>query len=114
MNETVLALCKAMGAGEEQMSLLLPLIEASVTGLKSRLKAGTTPEDCGSAFPLAAAMLAMEGLTAAEGGGGVEAFTAGEVSLRMGENRLAMTAQAERLMAPWLGETGFAFVGVSG
>ena len=113
MNETVLALCKAMGAGEEQMNLLLTLIDASVAGLKSRLKGGIAPEDCGSAFPLAAAMVAMEGLSAAEGGDRVVSVTAGEVSLRTGGKNSGVS-QAERLMAPWLGETGFAFVGVLG
>ena len=61
-------------------------------------------------------MLAMDGLERAVGGGRVASFTAGEVSIRMGgsagEGGLAATA--ERLPAPWLGQTGFAFRGVRG
>ena len=58
--EEILALCRQMGAGEEQDELLLPLIEAAAAGLERRLKPGVAPEDCGQAFPLAAAMMAME------------------------------------------------------
>ena len=84
--------------------------------LERRLKPGTSPGLCGPAFPLAAAMLAMDGLERAVGSGRVSSFTAGEVSIRMGgtAGEGGLTATAERLLAPWLGETGFAFRGVRG
>ena len=52
----------------------------------------------------------------ARGLSGVASFTAGEVTIRRegtgsGTSR---TDQALRLLAPWLGETGFAFQGVAG
>ena len=116
MEEEILELCRAMGAGADQEALLRPLIRAVTDALTGRLRTGITPEDCGSAFPLAAAMVAMDGLNYACGGGGVTSFTAGEVSIRTesGFAKDSRTAQAERLMAPWLGETGFAFQGVRG
>ena len=115
MTEEILILCKAMGAAEEQEDLLLPLIQAAGAALERRLKAGVTAEDCGDAFPLAVAMVAMDSLEQAMGGGQVTSFTAGEVSVRTGGGEhAARTAQAERLLAPWLGETGFAFRGVKG
>ena len=84
--------------------------------LERRLKPGTSPGLCGPAFPLAAAMLAMDGLERAVGSGRVSSFTAGELSIRMGgtAGEGGLTATAERLLAPWLGETGFAFRGVRG
>ena len=84
--------------------------------LERRLKPGASPGLCGPAFPLAAAMLAMDGLERAVGSGRVSSFTAGEVSIRMGgtAGEGGLTATAERLLAPWLGETGFAFRGVRG
>jgi hypothetical protein len=104
-----------MGAGEEQEELLLPLIEAAVTALEMRLRKGVTAEDCGQAFPLAAAMLAMDGLEQAQGMGRVTGFTAGDVTIQTGNAGAGdYAAQAQRLLAPWLGETGFAFRGVRG
>ena len=90
MTEEIMALCRAMGATEDQEGLLLPLAQASAQ--------------------------ALEGLERAVGSGRVSSFTAGEVSIRMGgtAGEGGLTATAERLLAPWLGETGFAFRGVRG
>lgn len=114
MTEEILALCGAMGAEESQQALLQPIIQAVQTGLEQRLKENIAPEDCGAAFPLAAAMLAMDALDKAGGSGRVESFTAGEVSIRTRMGGGDMAALAERLLVPWLGETGFAFKGVAG
>ena len=116
MTEEIMALCRAMGATEDQEGLLLPLAQASAQALERRLKPGTSPGLCGPAFPLAAAMLAMDGLERAVGSGRVSSFTAGELSIRMGgtAGEGGLTATAERLLAPWLGETDFAFRGVRG
>ena len=84
MTEEIMALCRAMGATEDQEGLLLPLAQASAQALERRLKPGTSPGLCGPAFPLAAAMLAMDGLERAVGSGRVSSFTAGELSIRMG------------------------------
>ena len=43
LGEEILALCRQMGAGEEQDGLLLPLIEAAQDSLQLRLKAGVSP-----------------------------------------------------------------------
>lgn len=115
MTEEIIALCKAMGAAGDQEELMLPLVGAVVSAMKGRLRTGITPEDCGEAFPLAAAMVVMDGLDRATGGGQVTSFTAGDVSIRTGASKgESRTAQAERLMAPWLVEVGFAFRGVAG
>ena len=56
MNEEIMALCRAMGACEDQEELLLPLVQAVRGRMADRLKQGVIPEDCGTAFPLAVAM----------------------------------------------------------
>lgn len=116
MTEEIMALCRAMGGGGDREELLLPLVRAAAERLAARLRAGVSPADCGSAFPLAVAMMAMDGLEKAAGGSNIVSFAAGEVSIRMGESRKgeSLSDQAERLLAPWLGETGFAFRGVRG
>ncbi len=116
MTEEIMALCRAMGVETDREELLLPLIRAEEKALERRLRRGVSPADCGTAFPLAAAMLAMEGLDRAAGGGQVESFEAGELSIRTRQSGGAdsLSGQAERLMAPWLGETGIAFLGVRG
>lgn len=116
MIEEILGLCRGMGASEDQEELLRPLIEAVKVRLEGQLKVGVSPVDCGSAFPLAVAMMAMDGLEGAIGGDRVASFTAGEVTVRKqsaGQGR-SLSDQARRLLAPWLVETGFAFQGVTG
>ena len=119
MTEQILALCRAMGAGREE--LLLPLVQAVEGLLAGRLKEGAVPEDCGPAFSLAAAMLVMDRLSGMTGGGDageVTSFTVGDLSVRResggGGSGRSLSAQAEGLLAPWLEDTGFVFQGVEG
>ena len=119
MTEQILALCRAMGAGQEE--LLLPLVLAVEKQLAGRLKEGVSPGDCGTAFPLAAAMLVTDRLSGMTGGGGsgeVTSFTAGDLTIRKeagsgGTNR-TLSVRAEGLLAPWLKDGAFAFRGVEG
>lgn len=114
MTEEIIVLCRAMGAVPDQEELLFPLVQAVQGELAVRLKAGTTPEDCGPAFPLAAAMTAMDRLSGVTGGG-VSAFTAGELTVRTEGGRTgSLSAQAGRLLAPWLEDQSFFFQGVRG
>lgn len=108
-----------MGAGQEE--LLLPLALAVKEQLAGRLKEGVSPEDCGTAFPLAAAMVVMDRLSAATGGGGggeITSFTAGDLTIRKeagsGGTSRTLSAQAEGLLFPWLRDDGFVFRGVEG
>lgn len=119
MTEQIAALCRAMGAGQEE--LLLPLVLAVEKQLAGRLKEGVSPGDCGTAFPLAAAMMVTDRLSGMMGGGGsgeVTSFTAGDLTIRKeagsgGTNR-TLSARAEGLLAPWLKDGAFAFRGVEG
>ena len=113
-----MAHCRAMGASEDQEELLLPLVQAVHSQLAARLKQGTVPEDCGPAFPLAAAMTAMDQLYGMLGGADeVTSFTAGDLTIRKesgGGTGKSLSEQAERLLAPWLASPGFVFQGVEG
>lgn len=115
MTRRIIALCRAMGAAQGQEELLLPLAQTVEKQLAARLKAGIRPEDCSAAFPLAAAMLVMDALERCGGSGDVTSFTAGELTIHRepgaGPGR---SQQALKLLAPWLGDTGFFFQGVRG
>ena len=120
MTQEIMALCGAMGAAADQEELLLPLIQAVCDQLAGRLREGITPEDCGPAFPLAAAMTVMDKLSGITGGGNtgeVTSFTAGDLTIRReagsGTGK-GLSEQAEELLAPWLKSTGFCFQGVEG
>ena len=110
-----MALCRAMGAAEDQEELLLPLIQAVRGQLADRLRDGACPEDCG---PAMTAMDRLSGMTGGGGGSDVTSFTAGELTIRKeagsGGAGKDLSAQADRLLAPWLRDDGFVFQGVEG
>lgn len=116
MTPRIIALCRAMGAGEDQEELLLLLARTVERDLAGRLKAGVKPEDCAEAFPLAAAMLVLDALELC--GGSMEhvtSFTAGDLTVHRepGTGR-GRYGKAMSLLAPWMGDTGFCFRGVRG
>lgn len=119
MDQEILALCRAMGAAEDREELLLPLARAVRSQLAGRLREGVTPEDCGPAFSLAAAMTVLEKMEEMTGESELSSFSAGELTIKKesrntGKTGLTLSRQAERLLAPWLGDTGFVFQEVPG
>lgn len=116
MHETILALARALCAPEESEAALLELLcTAAEQSWSGRLREGLAPEGCNGAYPCACALSAAAELTAARGAaGGFSAFRAGEVSVTGagGESAAALHGAAARLMAPYVTEEGFAFVGV--
>ena len=115
MTQRIVALCRAMGAGEGREELLLLLARAVERDLEGRLKAGVRPEDCSEAFPLAAAMLVADALEAWEGSGDVSSFTAGDLTIHTQDTGgRSRREKAMALLAPWLKDTGFVFRGVRG
>ena len=115
MTDMIMELCRSMGATEDQRALLRPLIQAAQRSLTEQFRPGVQPADCGPAFPLAVAMLAMDGLNGVGGGDGVESFTAGEVTIRRGTRTgTDLSGRARQLMAPWLRGQKFGFQGVNG
>lgn len=121
MLEHILHLAEAIvQPSEAEKPLLTALCAAAEAELTRRLREGLSPEDCGDAFPCAAALLAAAGLLPCRSGGDVEQFSAGDVSLRTGgggqvcEAAAAMRRQAASMMAGYWGDDAFAFQGVPG
>ena len=115
-----MARAQALGqVSESQQGALEALCASAETELTGRLRDGVTPEDCGPAFVLGCAWLALAGLAGGQYGGG-GSFTAGSVTIReagSGENReraAALRLQAETVLGPYLKDRGFMFQGVEG
>ena len=119
-HERIMELAEAIASPEEsERPLLDALCTAAETAAAGRLKDGLTPKDCGFKFLCAAAMLAAAGLLPCRENGGVEQFTAGDVTIRTGGSDgcgdgASLRRQAALLMADYWKDDGFAFVGVKG
>ena len=86
--ETILTLAKVLsGAGEDEEPLLEALCQAAERQWERRLRPGVTAEDCGEAFPCAAAFTAAADLAAARGGGGCPASRRAACPYRRGARR---------------------------
>ena len=118
MTEQVLELLLALCGPEQDETVLRMLCESACRALDWRLKDGLTAEDCGGAYPLAAAWLAMDWLRGSQGMDGITALSAGDISIRRegGGDCGKLSEQAMESMAPYLGGSGseFVFRGVDG
>ena len=111
---------KELSQGEQEVLSLL--CEAAGSLWQERLRDGIDPEDCRSAFLTACAWTALGGMTAAmeQNSPAPLSFTAGDLSVHRGKasdpNACArsLQAQAQELMAPYVKDQGFAFLGVNG
>lgn len=121
MLEQIISLTAAIvHPSEEEMPLLTALCTAAEAELTRRLREDVAPEDCGSVFPCAAALLAAAGLLPCRSGGNTEQFSVGDVSVRTGggdrtgEAAAAMRRQAASMMAAYWDDDAFSFQGVKG
>lgn len=120
MTEQIMAMALRLGrVSQEEQDALEFLCQAAEAELTGRLRDGVGPEDCGTAFVLGCAWLALAGLAGGRYSGGGQ-FTAGSVTIREGgsgedrERSAALRLQAETVMAPYLKDRGFLFRGVEG
>lgn len=118
MDEEILRLAQTISGGEES-ELLGLLCRSARLRWEACLRPGLAAEECGEAFLCAAAFTAAADLAAVQSGGGtVESFTAGEISVKTRETDAspasALRETAELLMRPYTGEDGFCFKGVRG
>ena len=100
--------------GEKQRELLRILCAAATSGLISRLKESLTPDDCGTAFVMAASLIALAGMQETGHEAELEEFRAGDLTVKKGRADTdpdCLRYQAEQLMRPYL-KDGFVFQGV--
>ena len=115
-----MAMAKALGhvtAGQE--TALEALCQAAELEVAGRLREGLVPEECGPAYVLGCAWLALAGLAGTDAGRTPLRFTAGEVSIQeeggdAPQRAQALRMQAETVLAPYLKDRGFVFQGVEG
>lgn len=118
MREHILELALAASGGEAERTLLEPLCLAAERAWLGRLREDVAPEDCGEAFPCAAAFTAAADLAAGEGG--AASFSAGDVSVSLGsagdraKRAESLRLAAERLMEPYARAAGLWAQGVEG
>ena len=99
----------------EQTEMLTALCSAATASLTARLKEGLQPEDCKADFIAAASLFALAALNGVKAAGGVEQFTAGDLTVRRASGSDAasnvLRNQAELMIAPYL-QDRFSFRGV--
>ena len=96
--DEIAAMAAALGKVEDSEELR-SLCAWAAKELEGMLRSGLTPQDCGEAFVLAAAWMALAELGLCEDE--VESFTAGEVSIRKKggeERRQALRERAREVM----------------
>ena len=111
---------RTMTDGEE--NILSVLCGGELTAWRERLKEDATEEECHGVLVVACALgaLAAMGTAWESGAGGVVSFSAGDLSVREADGQTAeeradsLRWQAERLMAPYARDEGFAFWEVEG
>lgn len=117
MLQEIVSLVQEMGSGDWDEGLVQRMCQVAQTQLTSRLRPGVTAEDCGGAFPIAAAWMALGSLYECGGEAGLESFSAGDLTIRTGnggQRSKNLKQEAMKLMAHYCRESGFAFQGVPG
>ena len=116
MTEQVMELLQKLGGAAQDEAVLRTLCQNACGMLDRRLRRGLTAEDCGEAYPLAAAWLALDWLRGGQGLDGVTYLSAGDLTVRRdggGENG-TLSKSAMEIMRPFLRDDGFVFQGVRG
>ena len=103
------------GAGQDE-TVLRTLCRNACEVLDRRIKDGLTAEDCGDAYPLAAAWIALDWLRGSQGMDGVTYLSAGDLTVRRegGGDDGSLSQRAMEIMGPFLRDDGFVFRGVKG
>ena len=119
MEDEIFTLARLLGqVPEEKEEALRILCRAAEAELRTQLRAGTAAEDCGPVFPVAAAWTALADLYEGGQATGVESFSAGDLTVRMGsasrEGASDLRRRARELMQSYRSGEGFAFRGVRG
>ena len=99
LTSAILAQAKQLSGAED--AALEQLCRAAELQLTGKLRKGLSPEDCGEAFILGAAMMAVSDYRELQYGG-VAAFSAGDISITQAKTRTdTLRRAAEGLLAPY-------------
>ena len=82
MTEQVLELLQKLGGAGQDEDVLRTLCQNACNMLDRRLKDGLTAEDCGDAYPLAAAWIARDWMRGGQGMDCVTYLSAGDLTVR--------------------------------
>ena len=107
---------RALGGAGQDETVLRTLCRNACDMLDRGLRDGLTAEDCGEAYPLAAAWIALDWLRGGQGMDGVTYLSAGDLTVRRegsGDDG-SLSRRARELMGPFLRDDGFVFRGVKG
>ena len=116
MTEQVLELMRALGAAQQDETVLRTLCQNACDMLDRQLRDGLTAQDCGETYPLAAAWIALDWLRGGQGLDGVTYLSAGDMTVRRdgGGEAGSLSRKAREIMGPFLRDDGFVFRGVKG
>ncbi len=114
MVQQIVELVRAMSTEVWDEKLLEQVCQMAMEQLERELRPGVTAADCGGAFPVAAAWMALAALEECGQNAGVESFSAGGLSIRTRSGGGSLRQQARQLMAPYCRLRDFAFQGVRG
>lgn len=114
MRDKILALVNALSGVQYEEMLLDSLCEAVCGELNGLLQENVTPEDCGEAYPLAAAWILWDWLRGCGGMEGVTSISAGDMVIRRQNGSGRLEERAKQLLRPWLRDPNFVFLGVKG
>lgn len=120
LSADVLALAGTLAGGRTLSPALETLCLAAVSHWTGRLRPGLTASDCRPALLMACALTALAGQSVEEAAanGVVNSLRVGALSMTAGasadpqKRAGALRNEAERLMAPYTADIGFAFMGV--
>ena len=106
----------ALGGTGQNEDVLRTLCRNACNMLNRRLRDGLMAEDCGEAYPLAAAWIALDWLRGGQGMYGVTYLSAGDLTVRRdgGGDDGSLSQRAYEIMKPFLRDDGFVFRGVKG
>jgi len=115
MHDAILRLASAfVQPSDDELPLLDALCCAAAAQWQRQLAPPLSPNDCGDAFPCAAAMSAAAAFLPAHASSG--SFSIGDLSLQPGADApkasQLLLSHANALMAPFISDDHFAFLGV--
>lgn len=116
-SEEIMAFAREALGDVESGDLLRSLCKAASGELKARLREGVAPEDIKEPFITAAGVLALSMYMALEEPAFTGEVKAGNLSVKRsagGTSAAALRQQAEAMLAAYLQDQGFAFLGVRG